>query len=75
MRHPGTALRRVQYLADRENESVEIGAFHRELLAAGCREGVIPGTAVVFGGAPSGFRPTFEEKALKGWVERAFADL
>jgi hypothetical protein len=58
---------------NRENQPIEFGAFNRQLLAAGRRERVVPGTAVVLGRAPLGFRPTFEEQALQGWLEGAFA--
>jgi hypothetical protein len=45
LRHPGTAVRRVQHFVNGENESVEFGAFNRELLAASRRERVVPGRA------------------------------
>jgi hypothetical protein len=48
---------------------VEVGAFNRERRAAGWGERVIPGTAVVLGGAPFRLRPTFEKEPLQGRIE------
>jgi hypothetical protein len=60
------ALRRVEDLVDGQDEPVKLLAFHRQLLAAGHGERVVPSPPVVLGRASFGFDPPCFRRTTMG---------